>query len=227
MDAQSQAIALTEGITANVFHEILEMAIEGKGKLPGAKHAAKSLLVQRNDAEAAISRMVTMHVAMAGGQGFVTNWGGFLVSLVTIPANLAAASFLQARLVSGIAHLRGYELSDPRVRTAILMVMLGPSGNADLISKGVLPSSPMVVATAPVFDARLDRQVSKALLDRALNQVTGKRFGVWLGKRIPFVGGGVGAAVDGWSTRSIGLHAMEEFPSRRPKLTHTVVTHDQ
>ena len=31
----------------------------------------------------------------------------------------AAAAFLQARLVSGIAHLRGYELADPRVRTAI------------------------------------------------------------------------------------------------------------
>ena len=227
MDTQNQAVALTEGITANVFHEILELAIEGKGKLPGAKHAAKSLLVQRNDAELAISRMVTTHIAMASGQGFATNWGGFFVSLVTIPANMAAASFLQARLVSGIAHLRGYELSDPRVRTAILMVMLGPSGNAELISKGVLPSSPMVVATAPVFDARLDRQVSKALLDRSLNQMTGKRFGVWLGKRIPFVGGGVGAAVDGWSTRSIALHAMEEFPSRRPKLTRTVVETDK
>lgn len=226
MSTQNQAVALTEGITANVYHEILELAIEGRGKLPGAKHAAKSLLVQRNDAELAISRMVTTHVAMAGGQGFATNWGGFLVALFTIPVNLAAKSFLQARLVAGIAHLRGYELSDPRVRTAILMVMLGPAGNADLISKGVLPSSPLVVATAPVFDARLDRQVSKALLDRALNQITGKRFGAWMAKRIPLVGGGVGAAVDGWSTRSIALHAMEEFPSRRPKLARTVVEAD-
>lgn len=218
MTNQHQAVALTQGITANVFHELLELAIEGKGKLPGAKASAKHLLVQRNDAESAISRMITTHVAMAGGQGFATNWGGFLVSLVTIPANLAAASFLQARLVAGIAHLRGYELSDPRVRTAILMVMLGPSGNADLISKGVLPSSPLVVATAPVFDARLDLQVSSALLDRAMNQITGKRFGAWVGKRIPFVGGGVGAAVDGWSTRTIAMHALSEFPSRRPKL---------
>nr|WP_231980157.1 hypothetical protein [Tessaracoccus coleopterorum] len=139
---------------------------------------------------------------------------------------MAAATFLQARLVAGIAHLRGYELTDPRVRTAILMVMLGPAGNADLVSKGVLPSSPLVVATAPVFDARLDRQVSKALLDRALNQMTGKRFGVWMAKRVPIVGGGVGAAVDGWSTRSIGMHAMEEFTSRRPRLTRTVVETD-
>lgn len=216
---EHNVVAVAEGLTANVFHEILDLAIEGKGKLPGAKHAAKQLLAQRNDPEAAISRMVAQHIAMASGQGFATNWGGFLLSLVTIPANLAAATFVQARLVAGIAHLRGYELSDPRVRTAILMVMLGPSANADLVSRGVLPSSPLVVATAPVFDARLDGQVSRALFDRAMNQVSGKRMGVWAAKRIPLVGGGVGAAVDGWSTSTIARHAMAEFPSRRPRLS--------
>lgn len=218
MVQHSDAIAVAEGLTADVFHEILDMAIKGKGKLPGAKHAAKQLLVKHNDAEAAIRSMVTSHIALAGGQGFATNWGGFFVSLVTIPANLAAASFLQARIVAGIAHLRGYELDDPRVRTAILMIMLGPGGNADLLKKGILPSSSAMVATAPVFDKKLDGQVSKALLDRAMNQVTGKRLGVWAAKRIPLVGGGVGAAVDGWSTRSIAHHAMEQLPSRRPKL---------
>ena len=216
-------VAVAEGLTANVFHEILDLAIEGKGKLPGAKHAAKQLLGQRSDVEGAINRLAMQHVAMASGQGFVTNWGGFIISLVTIPANLAAATFIQARLVSAIAHLRGYELSDPRVRTAILMVMLGPAANAELVSKGVLPSSPLVVATAPVFDARLDGQVSKALFDRAMNQVSGKRIGVWAAKRIPFVGGGVGAAVDGWFTSTIARHALAEFPSRRPKLPQGTV----
>lgn len=221
MSERSQAVALTEGLTANVFHELLDLAIEGKGKLPGAKASATQLLVQKNDPEHAISRMVASHVALASGQGFATNWGGFLVSIVTIPANLAAATFVQARLVSGIAHLRGYELSDPRVRTAILMVMLGPSGNSSLLAKGVLPSSPASVATAPVFDANLDRQVAKALLDRSMNQMTGKRLGVWVGKRIPMVGGGVGAVVDGVSTASIGKHAQAQFASRRPRLSGT------
>lgn len=148
------------------------------------------------------------------------------MALVTIPANLAASSFLQARLVAGIAHLRGYELDDPRVRTAILMIMLGPGSANELLAKGVLPSSPATVATAPVFDRRLDGQVSRALLDRAMNQLTGKRLGVWVGKRIPFVGGGVGLAVDGWATRSIALHALNELPSRRPKLAHGTVETD-
>ena len=141
--SDGNVVAVAENFTADVLHELLQLAIDGKGKLPGAKHAAKQLLAQRSDAESAISWMINQHVAMAGGQGFVTNWGGFFVALVAVPANIAAATFLQARLVAGIAHLRGYELSDPRVRTAILMVMLGPSGNANLVAKGVLPSSPL------------------------------------------------------------------------------------
>lgn len=217
-EQQQQVLAMTEGLTTNVFHEILDLAIEGKGKLPGAKASANQHLAERNDPEVAISKLVAQHVAMAGGQGFATNWGGFLVSMVTIPANMAAATFIQARLVAAIAHLRGFELSDPRVRTAILMVMLGPAANADMISKGLLPSSPLVVATAPVFDAKLDGQVTRALFDRAMNQMSGKRLGVWAAKRIPFIGGGVGAAVDGWSTSQIARHAVSEFRSRRPKL---------
>ena len=219
MSDPSNVVALAEGLTADVFHQLLEVAIEGKGKLPVARSAARNLLGQHSDPEVAISWLVNQHVAYASGQGFITNWGGFFVSLLTIPANMAAAAFLQARVVAGVAHLRGYDLSDARVRTAILMVMLGPGGNAGLISKGVLPSSPAAVATAPMFDAALDRHVSKELFDRAMNQVGGKRLGVWVGKRIPFVGGGVGAVVDGWATNAIARHAIAEFTSRRPKLS--------
>lgn len=218
MNDPNNAVVLAEGLTADAFHQLLELAIEGKGKLPGARTAARNLLGQHRDPEVAISWLVNQHVAYAGGQGFVTNWGGFFVSIVTIPANMAAAAFLQARVVAGIAHLRGYDLADARVRTAILMVMLGPGANAGLISKGVLPTSPAAVATAPMFDAQLDRHISKELFDRSMNQMGGKRLGVWVGKRIPFVGGGVGAAVDGWSTHSIARHAVAEFVSRRPKL---------
>lgn len=218
MNESNNVVALAEGLTADAFHQLLELAVEGRGKLPGARTAAKNLLNHHRDAEVAIKHLVTQHIAYAGGQGFVTNWGGFFVSLVTIPANMAAAAFLQARVVAGVAHLRGYDLSDARVRTAILMVMLGPAASAGLISKGVLPSSPAAVATAPMFDAKLDRLVSKELFDRSMNQMGGKRLGVWVGKRIPFVGGGVGAVVDGWSTNSIARHAVEEFTSRRPKL---------
>lgn len=220
MADQFNVVATAEGISADAFHQLLELAIEGRGKLHGAKSAATHQLRQRRNPEAAIRWLANQHIALAGGQGFATNWGGFLLSLVTIPANMAAAAFVQARAVAAIAHLRGYELNDPRVRTAILMVMLGPRGAAALISAGELPSSAAAVATAPAFDARIDARVSRALMEHSMNQVGGKRLGVFLAKRVPLLGGGVGAVVDGWSTRAVVQHAMEQFVSRRPKATH-------
>ncbi|MDO5068067.1 MAG: EcsC family protein [Propionibacteriaceae bacterium] len=217
MTGNRDAVAVTE-MTADAFHQMLEIAIEGRGKLPGARRSARSALERLRDPEAAVAQVANQHILMAGGQGFATNWGGFLLALVTIPANLAASLFVQARAVAAIAHLRGYELNDPRVRTAILMVMLGPRAAERLIRSGQLPSSPAAVATAPVFDARLDERVSRALFEITMNQISGKRLGVFLGKKIPFVGGGVGAVVDGWSTNAVVRHAMREFVSRRPRI---------
>ncbi|MFV0430454.1 MAG: hypothetical protein ACK5KO_13625 [Arachnia sp.] len=219
MTKTNEAVAAAESVTADAFHQILDLAITGRGALPGAKAAANAHLERRGNPETAISWLVNQHIALAGGQGFATNWGGLLTSIVTIPVNVAAATFVQARMVAGVAHLRGYELSDPRVRTAIGMCMLGPLATKQLIRRGVLPSSPGAVATAPVFDAELDRQVGRALLDRALNELGGKRLGVWAAKRVPVLGAGVGAAVDSWSTHAISRHAVEALPSRRPRLS--------
>lgn len=210
-------LANAEHMSADVFHQILELAITGKGGLAGAKTVAKQQLEKAGNHDAAVRAVVTQHLTLAGGQGFATNWGGLLMSVVTIPANVAASSFVQARMVAAVAHLRGYELADPRVRTAILMCMLGPSAGQALVAKGVLPSSPLMVATAPVFDENLDGAVAKALLERALSAVGGKRLGLMVLKGIPLVGGGVGAAVDAWTARHIANHTLAELPNRRPK----------
>ena len=218
MSEPVNVVALAEGLTTDMFHQILDLAIDGRGRLPGARASARHHLEHHADPEAAVRALINQHTTMASGQGFATNWGGILVSMVTIPANLAAATFLQARVVAGIAHLRGYELTDPRVRTAILMVMLGPTAGQQLIDRGLLPSSAAAVATAPVFDEKLDTVVTRTLLDMTMNQLGGKRLGVMLGKRIPLIGGGVGAVVDGWSTHRIAHYALRQLPSRRPKL---------
>ena len=61
----------------------------------------------------------------AGAQGFVTNLGGLVTAAVTIPANITGLALIECRMIAGIAHLRGYDLDDPRVRNAILVCMLG------------------------------------------------------------------------------------------------------
>src|SRR6478736_7004044 len=109
------------GLTTAFVREALHRAIHGVGPLPPAAHAAeKQLAEQRGRVERAIHEVIENHVRYAGAQGFVTNIGGLVTLAVTVPVNLSGLALIQCRMVAGIAHLRGYELSDPRTRDAIL-----------------------------------------------------------------------------------------------------------
>ena len=87
------------------------------------------------DVEKAVHEVIENHVRYAGGQGFATNIGGLVTAAVTIPANVAGLALVQSRMVAGIAHLRGYELADPRVRNAILACLLGEDAVRSLVKQ--------------------------------------------------------------------------------------------
>ena len=163
----------------------------------------------------AANEIIEQHVRLAGAQGFVTSLGGFAVMAVTLPANITGLAVLQARMVAAIAHVRGYDLTDPRVRTAVVTCMLGDDAAEELIEKGVLPSTPLGIATAPVHDATLDNRVATELGTILAAQVGGKRLSLTVGRRIPLLGGGVGAVVDAVATYRVGRYAQAELPPRR------------
>ncbi|MGA4670512.1 EcsC family protein [Propionibacteriaceae bacterium Y1923] len=210
--ATGQKLKPTAG---GAMRKVLEVAIDGAAGVPSAKEAASSHLGKKSDRDQAIDALVTQHIALAGAQGFATNLGGLVTMAVTLPANLAGVAVIQCRMVAAIAHLRGYDLDDNRVRSAILMCLLGESSATELITAGDLPSTPMAIATAPVFDRDLDLTVSNHVLGQLLQQLGGKRIGVLLARRIPVVGGGVGAATDGWATFQVASYARAEFVDRR------------
>ena len=148
------------------FRRILEIAIDGRGALPSAKSAAGRHL-QRNGGSVdddVIQSLIDFHIRLASAQGFVTNLGGVAALPVAIPANMAGVATVQIRMIAAIAHLRGYDLTDNRVRTALVMCLMGGEEIARHIALGKLPTSPMAVATAPVFDPALDRVVAEKVV---------------------------------------------------------------
>jgi len=199
----------------HMLKRLVDAAVDGVDPLPGAKTSAGRYLERRGDVDLAIESVVNQHIALASAQGFVTNLGGVLTSIVTTPANLTGVVVVQIRMVACIAHLRGYDIDDNRVRTAMLMCLLGEDDLADAIASGALPTSPLAVATAPVFDADLDRKVSERVVSALLANMSGKRLTSLVGRRIPLVGGGVGAAFDGYSTHRIGVCARHHLVNRR------------
>ncbi|KRF37525.1 EcsC family protein [Nocardioides sp. Soil805] len=210
---------LAPGLTTSFVRESLHRAIEGVGPLPpAAKAADKQLAEQRGHVERAVHEVIENHVRLAGAQGFLTNVGGLVTAAVAIPANIAGLTLLQCRMIAGIAHLRGHDLDDPRVRNAILMTLLGEEAVETLVAKGKLPAPPMALATAPAHDVNLDVAIAGVVASDILARMAGKRLATTVGRRVPVVGGVVGASADGYYTWRIGRYADRELlpRTRRP-----------
>ncbi|UUZ61012.1 EcsC family protein [Nocardioides sp. B-3] len=203
------------GLTTSFVREALNRAIEGVGPLPGAAAAAdKQLAEQHGNVERAIHEVIENHVRYAGAQGFLTNVGGPVTAAVAIPANITGLTLVQCRMIAGIAHLRGHDLNDPRVRNAILTTLLGEDSVAKLVKKRKIPAPPMALATAPAHDAGLDKIIRAEVGADLVARVAGKRLAVTVGRRVPVVGGLVGMGADGYATRKVGRYADREIPAR-------------
>jgi hypothetical protein len=133
---------------------------------------------------------------------------------VAVPANIAGLALIQCRMVAGIAHLRGYDLDDPRVRNAILGCILGDDDVQRLVKKGLLPAPPMAIATAPAHDPHLDKLMAAEVTSELLTKVAGKRMATTIARRVPVVGGLVGMGADGYATWQIGRYADRELLPR-------------
>ncbi|HWJ81746.1 MAG TPA: hypothetical protein VNS55_05870 [Nocardioides sp.] len=207
---------LAPGLTSAFVRQALTRALEGVGPLPGAAAAAEAQLrEQRGDVDKAIHEVIENHVRYAGVGGFVTNIGGLVTTTVVAPANITGLALIQARMVAGIAHLRDYELDDPRVRNAVLVAMLGQDTVTSMVKKMQIPAPPMAIATAPEHDPGLDATIANAVAQDLVGQVVGKRLVSTVGRRVPLVGGVVGAASDGIDTWRVGRYADREFLPRK------------
>jgi hypothetical protein len=207
---------LAPGLTTSFVREALNRAIDGVGPLPGAAAAAdKQLAQQHGNVDRAIHEVIENHVRYAGTQGFVTNVGGLVTAAFAIPANITGVTLVQCRMIAGIAHLRGHDLADPRVRNAILTTLLGEEVVTSLVRKKKLPAPPMALATAPAHDANLDAIISAEVAADLIARVAGKRLATTIGRRVPVVGGLVGMGADGYATWKIGRYADREILPRR------------
>ena len=133
----------------------------------------------------------------------------------TIPANVTGLALIQCRMVAGIAHLRGHDLDDPRVRNAILSMLLAEEQVNDLVKKKKLAGTPMALATAPAHDPTIDGVISSVVATDIIARVAGKRLATTVGRRVPVIGGVVGMGADGYATWKIGRYADRELLPRK------------
>jgi hypothetical protein len=202
----------TPGLTSAFVREALHRAIYGIGPLPPASAAAdKQLEEKKGDVDRAIHEVIENHVRYAGAQGFVTNLGGLATMPVAVPTNVTGLALVQCRMIAGIAHLRGYDLTDPRVRNGVLVCMLGEDAVRELVRAERIPAPPMALATALAYDPSLDRLISAEVASDLVQRVAGKKLAGAAARRIPLVGGLVGMGTDGFVTWKNGRYADREL----------------
>jgi hypothetical protein len=206
---------LAPGLTTSFVREALHRAIVGVGPLPPAARAADvQLKEQKGDVDRAVHEVIENHVRYAAAQGFVTNLGGLVTVALTIPTNITGLALIQCRMIAGIAHLRGYDLDDPRVRNAILTCMIGEDVVDALVRKRKLPAPPMAMATAPMHDPELDKIISAEVASELVTRVASKRLATTVGKKIPIAGGFIGLGADAFLTWKVGRYADRELLPR-------------
>ena len=167
---------------------------------------------EHDDIEKAIKRLIVESVEAASLNGFVTGLGGFIAMPVTVPANMAGALVINARLTAAIAYLRGYDPKDPHVRTVVTLIAVGSNAQQVVKAFGVAAGSKVAIQVIKKLPIALIHAINKKAGFMLLAKFGTKRALVTLAKGVPLVGGVVGGAVDATMTSVVGRTARAMFP---------------
>lgn len=211
-EAEPQSSGLG-GAATKLITRLLDLGIDGKGPLDSADAVAEAVLATRGG-DSALKEIEKSHRRMVAVGGFVTGLGGFVTMAVSLPANVVEFYVLSTRMVAAMARVRGYDLADPHVRTAVLLTLTGTDSD-DILKKvglqaagGRLTSMATSRLPAPALMV-LNKAVGFRLIARAGGQTLAR-----FGRAVPVAGGVLGAGLDVYLLGKIADQARAEFPAR-------------
>lgn len=205
------------GAATRLVERLLDIGIDGKGPFASASSvAAHALSSTGGDVEKAIDVVRRDHRRLGAVGGFATGLGGFFTMPVSLPANVVEFYLLGTRMTAAIAKLRGYDIDQPEIRSAILVTLTGADSDDILKKAGLAAPGGRIAALA------VDRLPPPALM--VVNKAVGFRLlgklgdGIFakLGRGVPFLGGAVGGGIDVYMLGRIAKQAKQEFPPVSP-----------
>ena len=213
-DEPGSATDTASGLTASAtrfVERLLEVGIDGRGPLDSAQSVADKARATSAGADSAIDLVVRRHMKLAAAGGFVTGVGGLFTLPVALPVNVAEFYLVATRMVAAVACLRGYDLRQPEVRSAVLLALVGADSDDLLQKAGLTSSDRLATLAAERMPGPALMMVNKAVGFRLLSQI-GRKSLPRFGKAVPLVGGAVGAGVDTYLLVRVAAHARHEFP---------------
>lgn len=167
-----------------------EKAIDGIPGLDSAGELAEEYLKEPGTLDEKIDSLINWQSMKCGTSGFLTNVGGFLSFTAGLAANLSSVIYLQLRMVAAIAHMRGYDVKDERVKAMAVVCLCGNSANK-------------FIKEAVGIGAK--KSVTKGATKKLFARMT------------PVIGGIVGGVMDAGMTKAIGTAAKNTFVEKKPE----------
>jgi hypothetical protein len=200
------------GAVARLIRVLMDVGLDGAGPLRSASQMAERARRGTRTPQAAVAKVARRHVIGGGAGGFLTGVGGFVTMPVALPANVVEFYVGATRMVAAIATLRGYDVNDPQVRTAVLLTLVGSDADEVLAKAGLTGGTgKMVGFVGQQLPPAALLILNKAIAFRLLRGFGEKAF-ARLGRAIPLAGGVVGGGIDVWMMKRIADHALNEFP---------------
>lgn len=207
-----------DGKALQLANWLLDKGAEGFGPFTGAADLAQEYLddPSYDSHDHRVASLIRWEVSKNTTSGFVTGLGGLATMPIALPAGFGAAWLVQARLASSIAHIYGYSLSDDRVRTLVLLSILGDATVKEPIKvAGKVIAQKTLQSGIGSISGKTLVKINQAIGFRLITKA-GTKGVINLSRLVPVLGGVVGGAFDGASCYAVGAVAQRVFS--RPEL---------
>lgn len=150
-------------------------------------------------------RLIATYVGMGGATGFVCGVPGILLTPITLPANVASVAFIQMHMAAAVATLGGHDLDAVETREACIECLL-----EKIRDEGTNTEEKEAAARTGVKLAERGARVAFGLTlgGRAARGAIVR--GTLL-RRVPLIGGVIGAGSDAYVTAHVGRCAKRAF----------------
>ena len=157
-----------ENAVMKLIHQILSHGVDGMGPLSSSIEVAQEYKrdsIYKNKGEM-VQALIKWESSKSFGTGFVTGLGGALTLPVTIPASLYASWVVQARLAGAIAHIYGHDVKSERVRTFILLSLIGDAAKDVLKNIGIQVGERVAINALKKIPGRIFIEINKSVQPR-------------------------------------------------------------
>lgn len=203
---------ISESMIMKLLNYIIENAIDGVPPLTSARNLALEYKIDtgyENDDER-VDSLINWETSKNFTSGFITGLGGIITLPVAIPSAFGASWVIQARMAGAIAQIYGHDLREDRVKTLILLSLVGDAGKEILKNAGVKVTKNLAKNILKGVSGKTLIDINKKIGFRLITKA-GETGTIILARGIPFVGGVVAGSFDAISCRIVGRAAKGIF----------------